>query len=234
MVKQHNHPPQTDTARPRHTDSAPAFGPYHETVRPYTTVRIGNDNDDYDNVCATYGGGSDLLPAWRDLGDLLAYRPGWHFDIVNKGEALWSLGLFGESRLNIHVNDDARYHCFDYGQDASADFGDIPSVEAWLTDREEKAKAPSKTILALVRADDWALLKRHPLRLLVSWSDGYYAASLPHHYDASIAATLKQAVNGAAQMLCTLLRAPVDLAPEVKLIVELDETATERLRTEGA
>lgn len=195
-------------------------------MRPYTSVRAGFSNSDYDNVCDTYGGGLTLQSAWRDLGDLLAHRPGWHFDVVNDSEALWSLGLLGESRLNIHVNEDGRYACFDYAEDTSALLNDIPSVEAWLSTREDKAKQPSRVLVELVRSDDWSGLKRHSFQLRVSWSDGYYSASLPHYYDASFGSTLKDAINAATEMLCQLFGAPTDLASQLTIWVELDETAT--------
>ena len=70
--------------------------------RPYEAVEVGVDID-YVSACETYGGGPNFLDSWKELGDLLAYRTGWHFDIVNRGEALWSLGFFGESLLNISV-----------------------------------------------------------------------------------------------------------------------------------
>jgi len=85
-------------------------------------------------------------------------------------------------------------------------------------------------LLPLGRADNWKILKVHPHELRVSWSDGYYSASMPGLGDASIAATLKDALNGAAEMLCRLFGAPAALAPQLTLRVELDETAAAQVR----
>jgi hypothetical protein len=49
--------------------------------RPHISVRVNFENSDYYNVCLDYGGGRARLAAWRDLGDLLAHREGWHFDV---------------------------------------------------------------------------------------------------------------------------------------------------------
>jgi hypothetical protein len=198
-------------------------------MRPCASVRVGFSNSDYDNVCVSFGGGDDLLPAWRDLGDLLAHRSGWHFDVVNDGEALWSLGLLGESRLNIHVTEDRRYHCHDHDTDRDDVVDGIPAVEDWLSTREDRAKQPSALLLDMARAMDWGVLKSHPFTLRVSWSDGYFAASLPDHYDVAFGSTLPEAISGASEMLCRLFDAPSDLAAHLTLTTELDTTATRRL-----
>jgi hypothetical protein len=198
--------------------------------RPYTSVRAGLDNDDYLNVCDTYGGGPERREAWLDLGDQLAYRPGWHFDLVNDGEPLWSLGILGESRLNIHVNPEGKYSCYDHDEDTEVVCTSIPEVEGWLSNREDRAREPSPMLLELARTNDWSILKSHPHELRVSWSDGYYSASLPGLGEASFAATLKDAINGAAEMLCGLFGAPAALAPQLTLRAELDETAAAQVR----
>ncbi len=198
--------------------------------RPYTSVRVGLDNSDYLNICDMYGGGPERREAWLDLGDQLAHRPGWHFDVVNNGELLWSLGILGESRLNIHVSPEGMYSCYDYDEDTEAICASIPEVEEWLSTREDRAKEPSPTLLELAQADDWRVLKAHPHELRVSWSDGYYSASMAGLGEASIAATLKDAINGAAEMLCLLFGAPAALAPQLTLRAELDETAAAAVR----
>jgi len=176
---------------------------------PYQSVKVNFDNNDYINVCVQYGGGYALLHAWRALGDLLAGRPGWHFDVVNDGEALWSLGLLGESRLNIRVTEDGGYHCYDYGADHAVVIYGIAAVELWLADREDEAKLPSATLLALARGDDWSVFKHHQFKMTVSWSDDYFSASLPHHLDSAFGSALPEAVLGAAQLPCRLFDAPL-------------------------
>lgn len=119
----------------------------------HTTVEVGFTNTDYVNVCERYGGGPELLDQWRALGDLLAHRAGWHFDVVNDGQALWSLGAFGGSLLNIHVQADGSYHCLDYLQDKQSRGGStegwlatpsLGEVEKWLEPREAQYRAPTE------------------------------------------------------------------------------------------
>lgn len=197
---------------------------------PYQSVRVNFTNSDYRNVCEDFGGGFEAWPAWQALGNLLAHRPGWHFDVVNRGEPLWSLGVLGESRLNISVEDDGRFHCYDAGRDDDATLDRVADVEDWLEPREEEARQPSAVLLDIARSDDWRILKAHPFRLYVSWSDGYFAATLPALTEAGFGQTLDAAVNRAGEMLCHLFGAPVELARELTMELELDPYATQRLR----
>ncbi|CAG6397612.1 hypothetical protein NMG29_39200 [Streptomyces cocklensis] len=199
----------------------------------YRSVKVNFSNSDYDNVCETFGGGFERLPAWRELGNLLAHRPGWHFDVVNHGEALWCLGVLGECRLAIHVNDDLLFHCYDHDQDSDAVAADSTEVETWLQAREETARQPSGLLLKMASSDSWNLLKLYTFRIRVSWSDGYYAASVIALAEASFGRTVPEAVNGAAEMICRLFNAPAELAPSLTLAAELDETAVQRMRTEN-
>ncbi|MDH6129758.1 hypothetical protein P3T39_006751 [Kitasatospora sp. GP82] len=41
----------------------------------------------------------------------------------------------------------------------------------------------------------------------------------------------KRPLNGAAEMICSLFEAPADLAPQLKLTVELDPSATQAQRS---
>ncbi|MEU9158440.1 hypothetical protein AB0D59_49935 [Streptomyces sp. NPDC048417] len=198
----------------------------------YLSVKVNFDNSDYDNVCDTFGGGFERLPAWRALGDLLAHRPGWHFDVANRGEALWCLGVLGECRLAIHVREDLRFHCYDHDKDSDTIAADTTEVESWLQGREETAQQPSDTLLEMASSNSWDLLKRYTFRLQVSWSDGYYAASVAALAEASFGPTIPEAVDGAAEMICHLFKAPAELASALTLAAELDETAVRHMRTE--
>ncbi|MEU6765511.1 hypothetical protein ABZ916_23660 [Streptomyces sp. NPDC046853] len=80
-----------------------------------------------DNVCDTFDGGFDRLSAWRSLGNLLAHRPGWHFD-VDGGEAQWSIGVLGECQLVIYVHEDLHHHCYDHREDATSTAPDTAAV----------------------------------------------------------------------------------------------------------
>jgi hypothetical protein len=205
------------------------------------SVRVHFDNSDYDNVCLDYGGGQARLSAWRDLGDLLAHRAGWHFDVntATEDQVLWSAGLFGESRLNIHVDENGRYVCFDYDADKAGEpnsvtvCATIPAVEAWITQRQQRAARPSSTAVAYARDGDWSGLKTYANQVRVTWFDGSYHASLSGLFEGGVGATLQDALDGVAALLCGLLGAPVGLAPLVPVTAELDEAATNQLRQQG-
>lgn len=208
---------------------------------PHTNARVGFDAD-YDNACLAFGRGGDrtIMAAWRELGDLLAGRAGWHFDIVNAGaaapEALWSLGLFGASRLNIHVNDVGWFECFDYDEDRTDVCATIADVTAWIedADREERARKPTDLQSEIASGDDWKIFKVHKHTVLISWSDDYYSAAiLGAAHDAAFGKTLKEAIDRASEMLCGLFGAPPGIALELNLVVELDGTATNQLRQNG-
>ncbi|TQJ55970.1 hypothetical protein [Streptomyces sp. SLBN-115] len=197
----------------------------------YLSVRANFTTTDYDNVCEDFGGGFERLPAWRDLGNLLAHRSGWHFDVANGGEAIWCLGVLGESRLVIHVNENLQYHCYDHGEDSDILAADIPAVEGWLDGREDEARTPSTLLIELASSEGWQLLRRYPFQVRVSWSDGYFSATLPSLAEASFGATLSEAVSRACEMICHFLGAPVALASELTITTELDRSASQQIRT---
>ncbi|MFJ2154371.1 type II toxin-antitoxin system HicB family antitoxin [Streptomyces microflavus] len=200
-------------------------------IPPYQSVRVNFSNNDYDNVCDTFGRGFDRRPAWRDLGILLAHRPGWHFNVVNHGEALWALGVLGEGQLTIYVDEKLRFHCCDHNEDTDFFAPDVQTVENWLSGREEAARKPSPTALEFARAENWKYFKGRPFQLRVSWSDGTYSASLPDLDDATFGHTLADAVHNAAEMICQLFGAPTEITSELTISAELDESAVRQLRT---
>lgn len=120
-----------------------------DEVPPHQTVEVEFMNNNYVSVCQRYGGGPGLLDKWTALGDLLAHRPGWHFDV--DGKPLWSLGAFGESLLNIHVQEGGTFGCLDYIEDKTGtgdgdawlDARSTEQVEAWLEKREARSRQPS-------------------------------------------------------------------------------------------
>lgn len=209
-----------------------------QSVEPHSNVRVGFDID-YGTACAAFGGGDDrsIMAAWRALGDLLAGRSGWHFDVVNLGfqpEVLWSLGTFGASLLNIQVDQESRFVCFDYEEDRTDCCSDIAAVEKWLANREERAKQPNTAQIELAQHDDWRGLKIHRYTVIVSWSDGYYAAAIRGAMlDATFGETLQQAVNRTGEMICNMYGAPAELASELNLTVELERSAADRIRKSG-
>lgn len=216
--------------------------PYDEQPA-HTTVEVGFDNSDYVNVCDNYGGGFELLDQWRALGDLLAHRPGWHFDVVTRGEALWSLGSFGESLLNIHVQADGSYHCLDYLQDKRSSAGDtdgwlvtrsLGEIEEWLAKREEQSRKPSPLTMQILSDEDWRVLRLHLFPVRVSWSDGWYLATvrgLPE--EATFEKTLKAVIDSTKAMIVRSLDAPTEVAADLRLRVCLDEGAASQFAQDG-
>lgn len=208
------------------------------------TVDVGFDTTDYLLACDRYGGGHKVLDQWQALGDLLAYRPGWHFDIVNNGEALWSMGAFGESLLNIQVKEDGRFYCLDYIEDKSSPVGNRPAwlatrslqeVEAWLEGREEQYRKPSPVLMRLFSEENWDVLRRHTFRVRVSWSDGWYLANvggLPE--EATFGRTLHVVVESAKAMIARCLEAPEELVADLRIRIELDEVAAKQYAEQGS
>ncbi|MEU9191125.1 hypothetical protein AB0D14_42870 [Streptomyces sp. NPDC048484] len=198
----------------------------------YRVIQTKFINNDYEAICEAFGGGFENLPAWRTLGNLLAGRAGWHFDLnLHNAEPIWSLGTFGESLLLIHVNDLCQYHCYDHRADDDTTTTDVSAVEAWLEPREEQARRPSATLLEMAQANGWQTLKILPIPLRVSWSDGHFCAATYPLDEVSFGRTLPEAVNRAAEMICQFLGAPADIAASMTLTVELDASATARIRT---
>ncbi|MGW6015833.1 hypothetical protein [Streptomyces sp. NPDC055210] len=197
----------------------------------YRMIQAKFVNNDYEGICEAFGGGFEKLPAWQTLGNLLSGRAGWHFDVdLHNAEPVWSLGTFGESLLVIHVNDLGQYHCYDQRADDDTITPDISAVGAWLEPREEQARRPSLTLLQMAHVNGWQGLKSFPITLKVSWSDGHYCASIHQLDEVSFGQTLPEAVNRAAEMICLFLGAPADVATSMNLAVELDPSATARVR----
>jgi hypothetical protein len=198
-----------------------------EKAPPHMTVEIGYRDNHYTDACLTYGGGHQLLDKWQALGDLLAHRAGWHFDIV-RGEAVWSLGAFGESRLNIRVLPAGTYRCFDDESRLAATMI-IDQIEEWLQEREEAARRIAPSLRDLIADSDWQRLRTYTYEVRVSWSDGWYCAvvrGLPQ--EACFERTLDEVLRGARTMLIDSAGAPHELADELSVRVKLDVAATKQ------
>ncbi|MFJ6637034.1 hypothetical protein ACIQMR_37790 [Streptomyces sp. NPDC091376] len=202
---------------------------------PEPRVQVRQDelqNSNYGTICETFGGGYESTLAWQALGNLLAHRPGWHFDFdFNHGEVTWCLGALDEAVLVIHVNKDLQYHCYDHRRDTDTVTSDIAAVETWLDGREDIARRPTATLIEYARVSRWQTLKTIPITLRISWSDGYFSATAYHRDEASFGRTLPEAANRAAEMICHLLGAPIELAKEMNLSAELDASAIGHIRT---
>jgi hypothetical protein len=191
------------------------------------TVEVGYENSSYVNVCDTFGGGPELLDQWRALGDLLAYRPGWHFDIVTGGRALWRLGAFGEAALTIQVVEGGVYRCCDHGEESDFAAATTAHVERWLDHRETTARQISPLLRELIADADWERLRVYIFEVRVSWSDGWYSAvvrGLPE--EACFERTLAGVLRCAREMLVRVSGALPELAGELHVRVKIDPGAT--------
>lgn len=205
-----------------------------EQLPPHQTVEVQLASRDYSNVCETYGGGWELRKRWEDLGDLLAHRMGWHFEL-SSGHPLWSLGHFGASMLNIRVVESGDFYCFDYAADEAVEVSTTEQVEAWLAHREVAARQPTQLQRSILEDSDWRILRSGAsvFDVRVSWSDGWYFATvvgLPE--EAVFEKTLRSVVDSVRSMLVRSLGAPDDIGPQLALRIGLDEKASAQLSTD--
>ena len=212
----------------------------------HTTVEVGFDTTDYVRACDTFGGafggGDKVLDQWRALGDFLADRTAWRFHITYGGYAMWSLGAFGASLVNIHVKDDGRFYCLDSIEDklspadnthAWLETTSLQEVEAWLADREAQYRKPSATQMQTFAEEDWRVLRRHVFCVRVTWSDGWYLANvrgLPE--ETTFEKTLQAVIGSSKAMITRSVQAPPELTAELRVRVEIDDAAAKQF-TEG-
>jgi len=185
-------------------------------------------NGSYRNVCHDLGGGHEVLDKWVLLGELLAHRPGWHFDVESFNETpLWSLGAFGESLLNIHVQPDGSFHVYDHLNDSESSIIVVMEIESWLEEREAGTRQLSPVGRRLMFEDDWWLLRRWVFDVRVTWSDGWFSAAV-HELpaDASFGRTLQDSVRAAREMIIQFSQAPKELVNHLHVKIGLDEGAT--------
>lgn len=206
------------------------LGAMNEHGQEPVRIDVGFDFE-YLSACETFGGGWEFTQQWRGLGDLLAHRPGWHFDIVNDGEAMWSAGAFGASRMNITLNPDGSYHCYDRDEDSEDDFGELAEVEAWLMPREERARSLTDLQREITQSNNWSVLLAMPYEIRISWSDGWYTASvsrLPE--EAAFQDTLGGVVHAARELITAYFGAPSSLSEELKVRLVIDESAAATIK----
>lgn len=180
---------------------------------------------DYDTACERYGN-PDHLRRWQDLGDAVAHRSGWHFDLANGGEPMWCFGAFGMALLVIFVNELGRYECFDYYADDSEFPGSVDEVLTWVDARETTALAKGRAPYELVKHDDWKLLGQMPLDLDVTYFDGYFSGSVRNiPGEAVLQPDLPSTVRAAGQLVSDHVGAPREKAATVKFRLHLDVDA---------
>jgi hypothetical protein len=205
------------------------------TTPPYTTVEVTFGNSGYLQVCERLGGGPELVPQWTVLGDLLAHRPGWHFDVVNNGEVVWSWGAFGTAVLSISLTDDGRFRCYDALEQSSRIFPDRQRVDDWLAERDDPSRSLSAQARTLLAENGWAMLRRHVFLLRVSWADGWFVSDVkgvPH--ETVFETSVSDSVRTARAMVTRFCGAPEELAHDLVVRVEMDEHATRRFLVEDS
>jgi hypothetical protein len=201
---------------------------------PYATVEISFSNSGYLQVCERFGGGRALVPQWIVLGDLLAHRAGWHFDVVNQGEALWAWGAFGAAVLSISLTEDGRFRCYDALEQESRVCADRRQLESWIADRDDASRSLSPQARALLAENGWAFLRRQVFVLRVSWADGWFVSDVKGLLHETVFETsVSASVRAARSMIVRFCGAPEALAEDLVVRVEMDERATRRLTLPG-
>ena len=145
-------------------------------------------------------------------------------------ELLWSYGAFAGSLLNISLDEEGRYACFDYFRDDVTYVHDLSEVSKWIDGREPAAKVKDIIGNEMLASSDWRILRGTTLDLDVSWSDGWYESSvsgLPA--DATFGRTLAEVVINARQMVAVSVGAPEVVMPEIRFRVHLNSDASSAL-----
>jgi hypothetical protein len=171
--------------------------------------------------------GDGAVERWRELGDLLIGRPGWHFSFGD-GRPLWSLGTSGASLCNIYVQSDGKFHLFDYLEDSEVSVGTVGEIEAWLEEdmRELLARRPPPVQLHLVSHNNWELLLSNAYLVRVTWSDDRYSATVNGlAHEPTFHATYEAVIRSAREMIVREFYAPIRLADEIRIVEELDDRA---------
>ncbi|MGC1238069.1 MAG: hypothetical protein WA860_04690 [Acidimicrobiales bacterium] len=199
-----------------------------ELLEPYELVEVNFDNSDYRNVCDTFGGGFELEIKWIQLANLLVGRPGWHFDVANHGMALWNLGDFGSSNLNISVTPEG-FNCYNYLADDSVVLPEIEQVSAWLEPIEDESRHfPAELAAAL----DWEVLLDLKFVLRVDVIGKGYCAEIKGMAGETILGdSLREILDSARRKIIGYFRAPIDLAERLLISAQLNEAAV-RLMTQ--
>ena len=193
---------------------------------PYENVEVNFSNPDYRNVCDTFGGGFERLDDWIALANILAGRPGWHFDIVNDGQALWSLGDFGGSNLNISVTEDG-FNCYNHSSDDSVVLKNIDLVSSWIEPLEEEGR---RFPIQLAASSNWQVLLSLKFRIRVDVIGDKYCADVKGMAEEEVFGdTLVEVVAFARERIVQYFEAPVELTEKLLIRLDISEKATQRL-----
>ena len=194
--------------------------------QPYELVEINFGTTDYRIACDTYGGGPINEVRWIELANHLAGRPGWHFDIANRGDALWSFGDFGGSNLNVSVVD-GTFNCYSHLTDDSEVLPDIGSVLQWIDNLESNAK---RYPIELVRAFNWDVLRTMPFIVRVDAIDEKYCIGIKGMSELTVFAdSVAEALADTKNKIIEYFEAPGELADDLTIRLEINEAAVRLL-----
>jgi len=196
---------------------------------PHWDIKARFSNNDYRNVCDVYGGGPEFEPRWEALGQLLAYRLGWHFEVVNRGDAIWSLGAFRTSILNVSPDPNGPgFGCYDHRSGSAYTFSSIDDVRQWIENNEEDARRAENAGVELLRSGNWKVLKEYEFDVVVSAENGArFVASIEDiPGDVFFAQDLLEVLGMARDQIVAYVDAPVELSSAIRLALHLNSSAT--------
>ena len=204
-----------------------------DEINSCTPIKVGF-NHDYFNAITTYSRHS-LKEHWIELADRLASREGWHCDVVNLNELMWSFGTFGGSLLNIQVIDNGEFGCFDYLEDETVNLKQIEDVGAWINQREARARSSDlETSKQFLSADSWHGLRNYPFELDIDYVDSAFVGVISGGaHEPTFAYTLVEVIKNAKQMIAAYFGADVSLINQINVRCHLTEVATKNFMIEN-
>ncbi len=113
---------------------------------------------DHDQTCEAFHG-TEVLPAWQELGEILFGRPGWRFVVALTDHGfgpIWCFGLEGAATLVLTATEEG-FHVFDYDDDDAFVLPRREELVAWLHEHEPRHEGLTALQVEL-RAD---LRRRH-------------------------------------------------------------------------
>lgn len=199
------------------------------------SVELNLGEPTYLHAAALFHGGDEATERWwKDLGDLLYGRPGWHCEITNatSGPAMiWSFGAVGTSLFNLAYEGRADYAVFDWETDATIRFGGVTELQDWLEANEPRHAEHTLGLRDLAGATTgWAVLKRMGFDVDVTFdTDSWIATVRKLPVTMSLGGSLEQAVSNAREAIAHAFNAPEDVAPDIQVRVHLDQPASAAL-----
>jgi predicted RNase H-like HicB family nuclease len=203
-----------------------------DAVNPYNRIVVELNLGDY-LVTATSLNGWDSEQWWRDLGDLLYGRAGWHCEIVNTSqgvEMVWSFGAMGSALFIISFGEAPAYHLYDHEADDDLMFEDVEALRAWLDDNEQRHLEYPRRLRNYAADADWAMLKSFPFSVDVTYDGAAWIATfreLPLTY--SSGQSLAEVISNAREAITEAFDAPIAAALDLQVAVRLDAAASAAL-----